>query len=170
MSFPFQLDFNRRIQNAAAMFLVSLLFLGNAALCHAQSDATRLPSDPAPNNAAQSEAKVLVPAQVVAPTAPDQTEPPAKNGFDLTRYLANEADDLTSRQGTGSAIKIALVLGAISLAPAILLMTTCYIRIIVVLNLLKQAFGGQQLPPNQVITTLGSVSYHFDHDAGMAGN
>ena len=78
----------------------------------------------------------------------------ASGSFNLPQYLSNQATDLTSREGTGSAIKIALVLGAISLAPAVLLMTTCYIRIIVVLNLLKQAFGGQQLPPTQILTTL----------------
>lgn len=42
----------------------------------------------------------------------------------------------------------------ISLAPAILLMTTCYVRIIVVLGLLRQALGTGQLPPSQVITSI----------------
>jgi flagellar biosynthetic protein FliP len=47
-----------------------------------------------------------------------------------------------------------LLLTVLSLAPAILLMTTCFVRIIVVLSLLRQAIGTQQLPPSQVITTL----------------
>ena len=34
------------------------------------------------------------------------------------------------------------------------MMTTCFVRIIVVLGLLRQAIGTQQLPPSQVITTL----------------
>jgi flagellar biosynthetic protein FliP len=42
----------------------------------------------------------------------------------------------------------------LSLAPAILLMTTCFVRIIVVLGLLRQALGTQQLPPSQVITAI----------------
>ena len=42
----------------------------------------------------------------------------------------------------------------ISLAPAALLMTTCFVRIIIVLSLLRQAIGAQNLPPTQVITTL----------------
>jgi flagellar biosynthesis protein FliP len=33
-------------------------------------------------------------------------------------------------------------------------MTTCYVRIVVVLSLLRQAIGTQNLPPTQVITTL----------------
>jgi flagellar biosynthetic protein FliP len=47
-----------------------------------------------------------------------------------------------------------LMLTVISLAPAVLLMTTCFVRIIVVLGLLRQALGTQQLPPSQVITSI----------------
>ncbi len=52
------------------------------------------------------------------------------------------------------AIQTALVLGVLSIAPAILLMTTSYVRIVVVLGLLRQALGAQQLPPTQVLTAL----------------
>lgn len=51
-------------------------------------------------------------------------------------------------------IRFLAIMAALSLAPALLLMTTCYVRIIVVLSLLRQAIGSQQLPPNQVTTTL----------------
>lgn len=47
-----------------------------------------------------------------------------------------------------------LAVAVLSLAPAILLMTTSYVRIVVVLGLLRQAIGLQQLPPTQVITAL----------------
>lgn len=47
-----------------------------------------------------------------------------------------------------------LTLTVISLAPAILLMTTSYVRIAVVLGLLRQALGIQQLPSNQVISSI----------------
>ena len=47
-----------------------------------------------------------------------------------------------------------LLLTVVSLAPAILLMTTSFVRIIVVLGLLRQALGTQQLPPSQVITSI----------------
>jgi flagellar biosynthetic protein FliP len=60
----------------------------------------------------------------------------------------------TGPEGLSSALKIMLVLTVISLAPAILLMTTCFVRVIVVLGLLRQALGTQQLPPSQVITSL----------------
>jgi flagellar biosynthetic protein FliP len=47
-----------------------------------------------------------------------------------------------------------LLLTVLSLAPAALLMTTCFVRMVVVLSLLRQAIGAQNLPPTQVITTL----------------
>lgn len=59
-----------------------------------------------------------------------------------------------SPEGLSSALQVMLLLTVISLAPAILLMTTSFIRIVVVLGLLRQAIGTQQLPPSQVITSL----------------
>ncbi len=72
----------------------------------------------------------------------------------LSELFTSQSEQLTSREGLGSSIKVALLLATLSLAPAIVLMTTCYIRVIVVLSLLKQAFGAQQLPPTQVLTAL----------------
>ena len=91
------------------------------------------------------------------PVAIQSSEGEASDGEQepgLEDFLLQQADEMTNREGTGSAIKIALVLGALSLAPAILLMTTCYVRVVVVLGLLRQAFGAQQLPPTQVMTSL----------------
>jgi flagellar biosynthesis protein FliP len=42
----------------------------------------------------------------------------------------------------------------LSLAPAILVMMTSFTRIIIVLSLLRQALGTQQLPPNQILMGL----------------
>lgn len=72
----------------------------------------------------------------------------------LSTLLEDQAGSLTSREGLGSSIKVALLLAVLSLAPAIVLMTTCYVRVVVVLTLLRQAFGSQQLPPTQVLTAL----------------
>lgn len=60
----------------------------------------------------------------------------------------------TSPEGLTSAIQVMLLLTVISLAPAVLLMTTSFVRIVVVLGLLRQALGTQQLPPSQVITSI----------------
>ena len=45
-------------------------------------------------------------------------------------------------------------MNAHTLAPSILLMTTCFTRIIIVMSLLRQALGAAQLPPNQILIGL----------------
>jgi flagellar biosynthetic protein FliP len=66
--------------------------------------------------------------------------------FDLNKW--------TEPKQLHSSIQVMLLLSVLSLAPAILLMTTSFVRIVVVLGLLRQALGTQQLPPNQVMTSL----------------
>ena len=51
-------------------------------------------------------------------------------------------------------MQIIILLTVLSLAPAILLMMTSFTRMIIVLSLLRQALGTQQLPPNQVLIGL----------------
>lgn len=72
----------------------------------------------------------------------------------ISGLVSKGVSSVSSREGTAATVKAAVIFGALSLAPAILLMTTCYIRIVVVLGLLRQAFGAQQLPPTQVLTAL----------------
>lgn len=56
--------------------------------------------------------------------------------------------------GLSPAISVMLLLTVIALVPSIVLMCTCFVRILVVLGLLKQAIGTQSLPPTQVTTGL----------------
>ncbi len=56
--------------------------------------------------------------------------------------------------GLSAAMTIMVLLTVIALAPSIMLMTTCFVRVLVVLGLLKQAIGTQNLPPTQVTTAL----------------
>lgn len=53
-----------------------------------------------------------------------------------------------------SVLRIVILLTVLSLAPAILIMTTSFTRIVVVLSFLRQALGTQQMPPNQLIVGL----------------
>lgn len=50
-----------------------------------------------------------------------------------------------------------LVLGALSLAPFVLIMLTSFVKISVVLSILRNALGTQSVPPNQVITGLAFI-------------
>jgi flagellar biosynthetic protein FliP len=57
-------------------------------------------------------------------------------------------------KGLSTVLNIMLMLTVLALAPSILLMTTCFVRIVVVLALLRQAIGTQNLPPPQVTIAL----------------
>lgn len=59
----------------------------------------------------------------------------------------------TSRQAASS-LQLLLVITIISLSPFILLMFTCFTRIIIALHFLRSALGTQQMPPNQVLIGL----------------
>jgi flagellar biosynthesis protein FliP len=72
----------------------------------------------------------------------------------LEQFVLEGPEAWTSPQRVRSTLQVVLLMSVVSLAPAILLMTTSFVRIAVVLGLLRQAFGTQQLPPNQVITSL----------------
>ncbi|MFH2131243.1 MAG: flagellar type III secretion system pore protein FliP [bacterium] len=50
-----------------------------------------------------------------------------------------------------STLQIIALLTVLSLAPAILIMTTSFTRIIIVLSFMRNALGTQQSPPNQVL-------------------
>ena len=61
--------------------------------------------------------------------------------------------------GTGSGLtarvfQLLALITVLSLAPSILIMTTSFVRIVVVLSLLRTAIGLQQAPPNAVIISL----------------
>ena len=51
-------------------------------------------------------------------------------------------------------LQIVGLLTILSLAPAILITLTGFVRIVIVLSFLRQAVGAQTMPPNQVITSL----------------
>ena len=48
-------------------------------------------------------------------------------------------------------LQLLLLLTVLSLAPSILIMTTSYLRIIIVFHFLKSALGTQSMPPNQLL-------------------
>jgi flagellar biosynthetic protein FliP len=83
-----------------------------------------------------------------------QDAPNSPLSIEVPEGLAAGPEAWTSPEGLSSALQVMLLLTVLSLAPAILLMTTCFVRIIVVLGLLRQAIGTQQLPPNQVLTAI----------------
>lgn len=55
---------------------------------------------------------------------------------------------------TERVVQIVTLLTVLSLAPSILIMVTSFVRIVVVLSLLRTAMGVQQAPPNSVLISL----------------
>ncbi len=68
---------------------------------------------------------------------------------------ANTPQDFTN------GLQILIWLTILTLAPSILIMTTCFVRLVVVLALTRQALGAGALPPNQVITSLALILTFF---------
>ncbi len=80
-------------------------------------------------------------------------QPPGGGGFPLPKITlgvdkAENAGDFTTT------LQILAVMTVLTLAPSILIMMTCFTRIIVVFHFLRQALGTTTQPPNQLITGL----------------
>ncbi len=57
-------------------------------------------------------------------------------------------------QQVANTLQILLLMTVLTLAPALLIMTTAFTRIIIVLSFLRSALGTQNIPPNQVMLGL----------------
>ena len=95
-------------------------------------------------------------AQESSDSGPPSVVPrtPVTVPVEALEMIGGGPEQWTSPEGLASSLQVLLLLTVLSMAPAILLMTTCYVRIIVVLGLLRQAIGLQSLPPSQVMTSL----------------
>ena len=68
---------------------------------------------------------------------------------------------ISQPQRLSSVFEAVAVLTAISLVPSVLIMTTCFLRFIIVLGLLRQALALQQTPPNHVLISLALILTFF---------
>ena len=69
----------------------------------------------------------------------------------------NEVMNLFSTADTGTvsaSVKLLLLLTVLSLAPSILILMTCFTRIVIVLGFVRTALSTQQMPPTQVLIGL----------------
>jgi len=66
-----------------------------------------------------------------------------------------------SPKDVAASIQILLILTVLTIAPGILLLTTSFTRIVIVLSFLRQALGSQQIPPNQVLIGLALFMTFF---------
>lgn len=104
-----------------------------------------LPVDPPPPPAPPSSPKDGLPLRPSMPPVPQLDNPVA-----VVQDITNQVPGF--EKGISTTLNIIILLTVLSLAPSILILCTCFTRIMIVLALLRQAMGTQQLPPSQVIT------------------
>lgn len=68
---------------------------------------------------------------------------------------SSNPDDLVT------SLQILLILTILTLAPSIIILTTSFVRIIIVLHFIRQALGLQAMPPNQVLVGLALILTTF---------
>ncbi|MFV8827163.1 flagellar type III secretion system pore protein FliP [Alkalihalobacterium sp. APHAB7] len=73
----------------------------------------------------------------------------------MTDFLPTFNDDLSTT------IQILILLTVLSLAPSILILMTCFTRIVIVLSFVRTGLATQQMPPNQVIIGLALFMTFF---------
>jgi flagellar biosynthetic protein FliP len=83
-----------------------------------------------------------------------QEPAPAPNPNPTGIDLIGTARNLTAPDQVSSTMMVVILVTVLTLAPALLVMTTSFTRIIVVLGILRQAMATQQSPPNQVLVGL----------------
>ncbi len=72
-----------------------------------------------------------------------------------------EVGKATKPEEVATTLQILFIMTILSLAPAILILTTAFTRIIVVFHFLKQAMGTQQVPPAQILVGLAMFLTFF---------
>ncbi|MES1190157.1 MAG: flagellar type III secretion system pore protein FliP [Steroidobacter sp.] len=74
---------------------------------------------------------------------------------DVSTMLAQHYTNMVSHSGpVADALRITLMLTALSLLPAVLIAMTSFTRTIIVLSMLRHAFGMQDTPPNAVLVSM----------------
>lgn len=83
-----------------------------------------------------------------------QSAPPGQSPPTPTFNLLPQIPNPDSEEDYALPIQLVLLITILSVAPAIVIMTTSFTRLIVVFGLLRTALGTQHAPPNQLIAGL----------------
>jgi len=139
-----------RVRHGVSLFLVILLASAACPTATAQNFSSESTTAGSPAKGMRTSGQNAAPLPLDANAIPTTASPED----DLGGFLTAGPEVWTSPKGLSGALQVMLLLTVLSLAPAVLLMTTSFVRIVVVLGLLRQALGTQQLPPSQVITAM----------------
>ncbi len=75
--------------------------------------------------------------------------------------ISIEVSNADEPEEVSATLQLVLLMTVLTLAPSLILMTTSFIRIAIVLGFLRHAMGTQQLPPNQLLISLALILTFF---------
>lgn len=90
----------------------------------------------------------------VSTTAQSDEQPEVDTSATMSEFALEQAESWVTPEQMTSSTQVFITMALLGLIPALLLMTTSYVRVVVVLSLLRQAFGAQQMLPAQVTTAI----------------
>ncbi|WP_432504468.1 flagellar type III secretion system pore protein FliP [Kineococcus arenarius] len=137
---------------AAAAMLAGGLLAGAASTASAAPASSAAASITAAAPASFAAAAPASFAAAAAPTAPQAPVDPAAPGAGSVTVGVNGINGVDGKPSQSITIVIALTV--LSVAPALLLLTTSFTKILVVLGLTRNALGLMGTPPNQVLAGL----------------
>jgi flagellar biosynthetic protein FliP len=128
------------------LMLVAVVSVASSGVAHAADEAA-------------TTAEPAVGVAPVPPPLPEQSQPSASRPVSRSEgadapALAGMLANLFRTRSLDATLSAAVMFGVASLAPAVLLMTTCFVRMSIVLSLVRQGLGTPQLPSNQILTSL----------------
>lgn len=140
-------DLLRRVLAGLAIVLVSLLGVAPHA---AAATGPVLPEPPT----VPGIPPIPAPGQPLGPSMPfdDESDDDTTTDDSRTATIGIDVPDVTG--DSSNAVVIILLLSVLSIAPSVLILTTSFTRIVIVMSLTRNALGIPQLPPQQVIVGL----------------
>ena len=97
----------------------------------------------------------LVAAALLGPlpaaAQPSPANPPSAAAAPAIPFLDLSLREAQSNQELALSLQLLLLLGVLSLAPAIMILTTSFLRLAIVFHFVKRALSLQEMPPNQVL-------------------
>lgn len=141
------------LSRSLSISLVTVLLTFSNLATSAQGQPPSVGANRATTTASAAEGATKRPGGEDTARAADAAQP-AGNPGGGSLDLPAQAEQLVSPKGLTSTLNLLVLFTLLSLAPSALIMTTCFIRFIVIFGLLRQALGTQQLPPNQVLIGL----------------
>jgi flagellar biosynthetic protein FliP len=163
------MTFRRRV-GRPAQILPPLILVMVLATVTSPTDARAEPSQRVQSASVALDAVTLPPAAAASPAEPallpaiapspalEQSPAPQQHGSRAESGDASAVSSLVSKvlggRSLDATLSAAVMFGVASLAPAVLLMTTCFVRMSIVLSLVRQGLGTPQLPSNQILTSL----------------